>query len=565
MAMMTGGFAAVETLRSEGVRHVFGLIGSSTMEMYDALYDCSEVEYIGARHETCAAIMADAYARVSGGPGVCLAGQNGPGATNLITGIAQAFLSYSPVLAIVGAASTSHMGKESFQEVDQQSLFAPVTKKSLMVYQPERIPEFLREGLKTCMAGRRGPVAVNIPRDFMGKEIEVEFVPSRQKSYSGLTEWQADPQLLDEAVQILAAAARPVIVGGGGIKWSRATEFTVLLAEQLQCPVVASAGHGDIVPSDFELFGGQVGPRGNWAATETMKNADVILALGTRLGFSSTFYSHEFVPRNAQIIQVEIEPAAIGRYFPVHLGIVGDVNRVARGLLERIKTIPQLNHTTWLEEFQKNKKLLAEQRQRAAEESSPLIKPARLFAELRKSVPRESIFTLDGGTLCLQAADALQYFQPPALLTQLDFGLVGFSLPAGLGAKLAAPERPVISLMGDGGLSMTLGEIGTAVAHQVALVAIVMNNNSWGAEKAYQKDFFGKRYLGVDLKNPRFDIVAQSFGARGAYVEDPSQIGSLVEEAISSKTFTVIEVPVDPEALYTFRRDAFAHRATKTS
>ena len=175
----------------------------------------------------------------------------------------------------------------------------------------------------------------------------------------------APPKLLDEAVQILASAARPVIVGGGGIKWSQATEFTAQLAEQLQCPVVASAGHGDVVPSDFELFGGQVGPRGNWVATETMKNADVILALGTRLGFSSTFYSSEFVPRDAQIIQVEIEPTAIGRYFPVRLGIVGDVNRVARGLLERIKNMPQPNRTVWLEAFQKNKKLLAEQRRRA--------------------------------------------------------------------------------------------------------------------------------------------------------------------------------------------------------
>ena len=558
MNKILGGEAVVEVLIDEGVENVFGLIGSSTLEIYDKLFDTKEINYIGNRHEACSGLMADAYGRVSGRPGVCLAGQNGPGATNLVTGLSMANFAYSPVVALVGAADTRHMGRDSFQELDQQTLLTPVTKKTLSVMQAEQIPELVREAFHIATSGRPGPVAVNIPRNMLAKEIEPVIKTGGQ-------EWRkvrspAEPALVESAVRMLTEASRPVILAGAGVKWARASRSLMKLAERLSCPVVASAGHGDVVPSDFDLYGGQVGPRGNWVATKAIKDADVVLALGTRLGFSTTFYSHDSVPKTVRIIQVDIDPIAVGRYFPVEVGIVGDAECIAQALLAAIPERTSNNTKAWVGEFQENKKELRQQRQEAAEDAAVPMKPGRVFAELNRVLPRSSIVTLDGGTLCLQAADQLSYHETPALLTQLDFGLVGFSFAAGLGAKIAAPDRPVVSLMGDGGLSMVLGEIGTAVAHDIATVAIVLNNSCWGAEKAYQRDFYGERYIGADIINPRFDLVAQSFGARGAYVERPEQIGPVVEEALQSGTCTVIEIPMDPDAMISFRRDAFVHK-----
>lgn len=557
MAGMTGGKALVEALKREKTTHLFGLIGSSTMEIYDALYDTPEIKYVSVRHEANAVHMADAYGRVSGNPGVVLAGQNGPGATNLVTGFAQALLAYSPVVAIAGLPATGHIDKGGFQEVDQQALFTAVTKKNLTVRQPGRIPEYIRDAFHTASSGRRGPVMLNIPRDMFAAEVNPAFPEPEQHR---VVPAAADPAAIEGAAAMLRAARRPLIYAGAGVKWARASQVLMQLAERLQIPVVASAGHGDVLPWDFELYAGQAGPRGNWVATQLAREADVILALGTRLGFNSTMFGYDYLSKDAQIIQVDIEPTAVGRYFPVAMGVVADAGQAARGLLAASGD-PSASRTEWIRTFMGNKELLQEQREAAAADAATPLKPAPLFAALNKVLPDNAIVTLDAGTMCLQATDLLRFRQSPSLLTPLDFGLVGFSYAAGIGAKAAAPDRPVISLMGDGGFGMSLGEIGTTMQNGLHTICIVMNNGCWGAEKAYQRDFYNQRYLGADTYNPRFDLVAQAFGSRGVYVETVDQIGPAVEDALNALTSTIIEVPVDPDAIISFRRDSFKHRA----
>ena len=566
MAKVSGGKAVVTALEAEETRHVFGLIGSAGMEIFDALYDSKArgdskaIRFIGVRDERTGVHMADGYARASGGAGVFLAGQNGPGATNLVTGLAQANAAYSPVVALAGSLSSAHVHRDAFQEVDQQALFKPVTKKTWTLTQAKRIPEMVREAFTTALAPRRGPVCLNMPRDLLAEVFDIEHAPP-PATFRANGAAACDPELIGQAAKLLAGAKRPLIIAGGGIKNARAHAQALSLAERLGIPMAMSPGHGDAIPCDHPLYAGQVGPRGNAVASRLAKEADVILALGTRLGFNTTFYSYDNLNRDAKIVQVDQDATAVGRFFPIALGLVGDAGRCAEQLLEAVGAHePSADTAAWTRQFRDDRAKLLAEREAAARSQGDPIQPATLYAALRRACPDDAMYTMDAGTLCLQATDQMRYAQPPALFTPLDFGLVGFSYAAGLGIKLARPERTVVSLMGDGGFGMTVSEIGTAVENGINTVCIVMNNGCWGAEKAYQRDFFGERYIGADVPNPPYDKLAELYGAKGFRVERAAQIEDAVKAAIACGKPAIVDVMVDPKALYSFRRDSFKHR-----
>jgi len=561
MSTLSGGQAVVQALRAEGVRHVFGLIGSAGMEMFDALYDAHDIRFVGVRDERTGTHMADGYARASGDAGVMIAGQNGPGATNLVTGLAQAYAAFSPVIALAGSLSSAHIYRDAFQEVDQQSLFRPITKRTWTVTQAARLPEMVREAFRTALTPRRGPVALNLPRDLLAETAEFAEI-LRPLGRQAMERPAGDGDLVERAAQLLARAAKPLIIAGGGIKNERSHEKLLPLAELLRAPVALSPGHGDALPCAHPLYAGQVGPRGNPVASALAREADVILALGTRLGFNTTFYTWDNLNRSAKIIQVDIEPLALGRHFPVELAIAGDAARIAVALTRALEGHRADAAIGWEQDFAAKRAAMLAERDRDAAKALAVhpIQPAAVFASLREALPPDVMFTIDAGTLCLQATDQMLYRRPPALFSPLDFGLVGFSYAAGLGVKLACPDRPVVSLMGDGGFGMTLGEIGTAVANGVNTVCIVMNNGCWGAEKAYQRDFFGGRYIGADVPNPPYDKVAELYGAKGYRVERAEAIGPAVRAALECGKPAVVDIQVDPGALYSFRRDSFKHR-----
>ena len=557
---LSGGQAAVESLKAERVEHVFGLIGSAAMEMFDALYDSPGIHFVGVHDERTGTHMADGYARASGRAGVILAGQNGPGATNLLTGLAQAAAAFSPVVSVAGALSSAHVHRDAFQEVDQQAVFTPVTKKTLSAPSAGRIPELFREAFRISLTPRRGPVLLNLPRDVLS--ARAQYPPFQDpKHYRAQALPAAAPEAVRQAAALLARAVRPVIVAGGGIKNTGGQAAALALAEALNAPIATSPGHGDAIPFGHPLNAGQMGPRGNPVASRLVREADVVVALGTRLGFNSTFYSYDHLNPDAAIVQIEIEATAIGRFFPVAVGLWADAPAAARQLVDALAAQKTLGDVSaWTRAFQCERRAWLAQRDAGGAGDAHPIRPPGLFRTLRRVLPKEAMITLDAGTLCLQATDALDYWQPPCLFTPLDFGLVGFSFACGLGVRAAQPERPVVSLMGDGGFGMTLSELGTAVEHGLHTVTVVMNNGCWGAEKAYQRDFFGGRYIGAEVPSPAFDEVARLYGAAGYRVERLPELGEAVAAALGCGKPAVVDVMVDPEALYSFRRDSFRHR-----
>ena len=559
---LTGGEAAVKSLKKEKVKHVFGLIGSATMEMFDALYHEKKIKFIGVRDERTGTHMADGYARVSNQPGIILAGQNGPGATNLVTGLAQAKAAFSPVISIAGSYSTKDKIEDAFQGLDQQSLFKPVTKKTWTVKNAKKIPKTFSDAFKLAMSPRRGPVCINLPRNILANKANFK-INEKKQSFENQNFTKGKSSYIKKAVKIISSSSKIVVIAGGGIKYTSKYKNVIKLAELLNAPMVTAAGHGDAIPFNHKLNAGQMGPRGNPVASKLVKEASVIIALGTRLGFNSTFYSYENINKKAKIIQVELEKRMIGKYFPVTVGIYGDAATIADQLYKELKKQNiTLDIKKWTNNYLNERKKFLINRDKIKQKNFP-IQPNSLFKQLRQVLPKNSAITLDAGTLCLQATDALEYYDPPSLFTPLDFGLVGFSFACGLGVKVAKPNKKVISLMGDGGFGMTISELSTAVEYGINTITIVMNNKSWGAEKAYQKDFYGKRYLGADISSPPFDKVAELYGAKGFKVKKVSEINQAVREALKINKPVVIDVDVDPKALYSFRRDSFNHRSKK--
>ena len=370
---MTGGQAVVESLKVNEVDTVVGLIGSSTLEILDALYDSKNIRYIGCHDERSGIIMSDAYARMKNKHGVFLAGQAGPGATNTVTGLAQAKAAFSPVVSLAGAISSEQEGKDAFQEVDQQSLFTPVTKKSFKISDTKDIHSVMQEAFKVAITPRMGPVNINLPRDVMGKTSD--FQDPMKYQIDKLPE--AKVSSLMKAVELLTKAKNPVIIVGAGIKNNSSHETVLALAELIKAPCCTSPGHGDALPFEHPLNAGQMGPRGNVVASRLVKEADVILVLGSRLGFNSTFYSYDNINKDASIIHCEIDENSIGRYFPVEIGIFADAKTVAEQLLTMLKSHQAKNEAQqWVDDFQAERKAYLENRDQDADVTSTPIQPS---------------------------------------------------------------------------------------------------------------------------------------------------------------------------------------------
>ena len=542
------GEAVIEMLRQEGVSHIFGIVGSSFLDILDPLYDDDSMQFVGVRHEQGAALMADGFSRISGAPSVCLA-TNGPGVLNLTYGIGSAYVAHSPVVVLAPSASRDHQYRDSTQEFDQVALFKPITKASFPINKIERLPDALRQAFRVATSGKMGPVLVDIPRDLLpGAEIDLDLMPP-QNYRSGQTRSRGDRNLIDRAARALLSAERPVIVAGGGIQWSNAGEEVARLADLVGAAVVTSYGRADAIPSDHPLFLGHLGRLGAEEGIEAIRQADVILAAGTRLGQSSTFYDNRFIPGDARIVQIEIDPQELGRNYPVEVGIEGDARAVLEEILEQVREREPRPNPRWVSDIhdwaaRRQNRLEAE-----ARDSSAPIKPQRVYGELRKVMPRDAIIALDAGLAPNFGQDRLNFYEPRSLITSLDLGGLGFSFPASLGAKFAAPDRPVVNFNGDGGFLFNAQEFATAVRYNLRVVTIVMNNSCWGSEKAYQRYAFDERYVGADTNNPRYDQYAELFGGHGFYVDRPEDIGEALLAALDADGPSIIEIPTDPDEM----------------
>jgi acetolactate synthase I/II/III large subunit len=542
----TGGRAVVELLKAEGVRHIFGIVGSTFLDVLDRLYDDTSVEYINVRHEQAAAFMADGLARVTDLPGVCLV-TSGPGATNLLTGVAAAYVAHSPVVVIVGGIALDHYQKDAFQEYDLVGMFRPVTKQAIQINKSARIPELLRGAFRAAMSGRPGPVFVEIPRDVLSGKLPAAAALS-PGSYRVTHAQPPHPDAVREAARRLRQAERPLLLVGGGANRAGANELVVELSERYGIPMITAYGRNDAVPNTHPWYLGPLGRAGAPEAAAACRRADVIVAIGSRLAQFTTQFDDRYIRAGTALIQVDIEARDIGRYYPVAVGIHADARETCQALLGALaREGGPARHESWIQEAET---LRAQRQARLASEealSGTPMKPQRVYAELRRALPPETIVALDAGAAPAYGYDRLSFARPRTFLTPLDLGGLGFAFPVALGAKLGRPDAPVVAIHGDGGYLMNSQEIETAVRHRIGVVTIVMNNNCWGSEKAYQKHFYAGRYIGCDIGNPRYDQFARLFGAAGYYVEHPDQVGDTVKKALSENSPAIIEIPIDPD------------------
>lgn len=554
--IMTGSEAFTEALRLEGVEVMYGIVGSAFMDPLD-IFNRAGIRFVQVRHEQSAALMAEGYARAKGVPGVCI-GQNGPGVTNLVTGIASAKLNHTPVVVITPAVPSTLMGTGAFQEIDQMQLLRSVTVHQIKVERADRIGECLRTAFRAAWA-LGGPVQINIPRDFFYGEWEETQIPPSHYRTDG-RRGGAPAAAITEAVDLLSCAQSPVILAGLGVVRSGATEKLKQLAEMLGAPVANIFLHNDAFPMSHPLGLGPIGYQGSKAAMKVVADADVILALGTRLNnFGLNLqYDIDFFPADARLIQNSHDPMELGAQRPISVGLCGDCAEVTDQLISAlegwdrtvdiaaVKTRVAAEKAAWIEELHDLSNVGGE-----------VMHPRRALLELSRAMPENATVVTDIGNI---SGTASAYFNPDCpgqFLGAGSLGGIGVSYPTAIGAKMARPDDPTCAILGDGSWSMTLQEVMTAVTEKVNIVAILMNNGVYGAERRNQYDFFNQRYFWTELENPDFSRIAGEMGAVAMRVEHPEEIAPALEKAFAAEAPVVLEVMVDGKILSEpYRRDA---------
>ena len=558
MTRMTPSEAFVEQLAAEGVTDIFGIVGSAYMDALD-LFPPAGIRFISVAHEQNAAHMADGYARATNRHGVCV-GQNGPGITNFVTAVAAAFWAHSPVVAITPEAGSATAGLGGFQETNQLPIFSEITRYQAHVSRPDRIAELTHRAFTIAMA-ERGPVQINIPRDHFYGELDARIDPAQR-----IERGAGGQESLDEAARLLAEARFPVLLIGGGVVMSDGGEPARALAEFLQAPVVTSYLHNDAFPSSHPLLCGPLGYQGSKAAMRIIAQADVVLALGSRLGPFGTLpqYGIEYWPTDASVVQVDSDHRMLGLVKEIAVGVHGDARAAAAALLERLRARGEGQVRCLSDRDQRLAELEAQRKdweseldQLSAGDGSP-IPPRRALRELERAMPDTAMVATDIGNVCSVSNSYLRFERAKSFFAAMAFGNCGYAFPTAMGAKVACPERPSIAYVGDGAWGMSLAEVLTCVRENIPAVAVVFNNGQWGAEKKNQIDYYADRFVGTNLENPSFAGVARAMGAEGITVDHPDQVGDALRQAVASERCTVLELMLTQDLAEPFRRDALA-------
>lgn len=571
---MTPSEAFVETLVANGVTDMFGIMGSAFMDAMD-IFAPAGIRLVPVVHEQGAAHMADGYARVSDRHGVVI-GQNGPGISNCVTAIAAAFWAHSPVVIVTPEAGTMGTGLGGFQEANQLPMFQEFTKYQGHVNNPRRMAEYTGRCFDRAMS-EMGPTQLNIPRDHFYGEIETEIPqPTR------LDRGPGGNSSLDAAAELIAAAEFPVIVSGGGVVMADGVDECKALAERLGAPVVNSYLHNDSFPASHPLWTGPLGYQGSKAAMKLISRADVVIALGTRLGPFGTLPQHgmDYWPKNAKIIQIDADHKMLGLVKKINVGICGDAKAAAVALVERLADRELVSDSTTAERaatIQSEKDAWETELDEWTHERDPFsldmiaeadgeegnwLHPRQVLRELEKAMPADVMVSTDIGNINSVANSYLRFERPRSFLAPMSFGNCGYALPTIIGAKAAAPERPAVSYAGDGAWGMSMSEIMTAVRHDIPVTSIVFHNRQWGAEKKNQVDFYDRRFVAGELESESFAGIATAMGAEGVVVDKLDEVGPALTRAIDAQMnegkTTVIEIMCTRELGDPFRRDALS-------
>lgn len=575
MTRMTPSEAFVETLVANGVDTIFGIMGSAFMDAMD-IFEPAGIELVPVVHEQGAAHMADGYARVSGRHGVVI-GQNGPGISNCVTAVAAAFWAHSPVVVITPEAGTMGMGLGGFQEANQLPMFQEFTKYQGHVANEKRIAEITARCFDRAMS-EIGPTQLNIPRDRFYGDIDVE-IPTPMRLDRG----PGGETSLDQAADLLSSAEFPVMVAGGGVVMGDGMAEAIALAERLGCPVVNSYLHNDSFPASHPQWCGPLGYQGSKAAMKLIADADVVLALGTRLGPFGTLPQHDldYWPESAKIIQVDADSKMLGLVKKIDVGICGDAGAAAAALTDRLSGRTLASDVTrdararrtaaekadweaelddWIEEMDD---FSIDMIKEAAAEADSWMHPRQVLRELEKAMPPRVMVSTDIGNINSVSNSYLRFEEPRSFFAAMSWGNCGYALPTIIGAKKAAPERPAVAYAGDGAWAMSMSEIMTSVRHEIPVTAVVFHNRQWGAEKKNQVDFYGRRFVAGELEGgENWSEVARAMGAEGIRVDQLEDVGTALDAAVDAQMngakTTVIEVMTTKELGDPFRKDALS-------
>ncbi len=573
MTKMTPSEAFVETLVANDVTTIFGIMGSAFMDAMD-IFAPAGIRLVPVVHEQGAAHMADGYARVSGRHGVVI-GQNGPGISNCVTAVAAAFWAHSPVVVVTPETGTMGIGLGGFQEANQLPMFQEFVKYQGHINNEHRMAEITQRCFDRALS-EIGPTQLNIPRDRFYGEIDVEIAEPMR-----LDRGPGGDRSLNKAAELLARARFPVMISGGGVVMGDAVADAVALAERLGCPVVNSYLHNDSFPASHPQWCGPLGYQGSKAAMRLISRADVVLALGTRLGPFGTLPQHgmDYWPANAEIIQVDADHKMLGLVKKISVGICGDAGAAASALLNRLRgrtlvcdadrvgreALTAEAKSSWEDELDRwtheTDDFSLEMISEADAEHSNWLHPRQVLRELENAMPERAMVSTDIGNINSVANSYLRFGEPRSFFAPMSWGNCGYALPTIIGAKAAAPDRPAISYAGDGAWAMSMVELMTSVRHSIPVTAVVFHNRQWGAEKKNQVDFYGRRFVAGELEGgENYAEIARTMGAAGVRVDRLDNVAGALAEAVDAQMndgiTTVVEIMCTKELGDPFRKDA---------
>ena len=532
----TGAQILCESLISEGVDVIFGILGGAVLPIYDTFPQYPQLRHILVRHEQGAAHAADGYARATHRAGVCIA-TSGPGATNLVTGIANAYMDSSPVVAITGQVARPFIGKDGFQEADITGITLPITKHNYLISDVAELGNTIKEAFHIAQTGRPGPVLIDIPRDV--QQEETEYIYPEKVSLIGYRFVSRGHSIqVKRAIKLINAAELPLIIAGRGIIISQAYDELKELAEKAQIPVVSTLLGIGSLPENHILNFGMLGMHGMAYANMAVQNADLIIAIGMRFDDRATADTRNFAP-NARIIHIDIDPAEIGKNVPIDIPIVGDVKNVLRAMNKEIK---RRDHLDWLSQLDHWK---YEHPMEIAQ--SAVLLPQYVVQQIYEATQGDAMVVTGVGQNQMWAAQHFVYTKPNSLISSGGLGTMGFELPAAIGAKVGCPEDVVWCIAGDGGFQMTIQELATVAQENIAIKMAIMNNGYLGMVRQWQQMFYSHRYVDTKLWNPDFVKIAEAYDIPGVRVQHREEVASAIQKAMDYPGAFLIDFVVEPE------------------
>lgn len=534
---LNGAQIVCESLIREGVDVIFGFPGGVLLPFYDTLATYSQIRHILVRHEQGAAHAADGYARASGKVGVCLA-TSGPGATNLVTGIACAYLDSSPLIAITGQVARPFIGKDAFQEIDITGITLPITKHNYLVMSAAEVARTIKEAFYISCTGRPGPVLLDIPRDVFTEEANFSY-PDKVDLAGYKPVLRGHPAQIKKAAKLINDAFRPLIIAGRGVIISQGCEELKELAEKTQIPVITTLLGIGSFPEAHVLSFGMLGMHGTAYANMAVEAADLIIAIGMRFDDRATSKVSGFAP-GAKVVHIDIDPAEIGKNVKVDVPIVGDAKHILQALNKLLTTQNRISWVRQIEEWR-------EQHPCTTIRDCPELLPQYVVRKIYEVTEGKSIVVTGVGQNQMWSAQHFWYNRPNQFISSGGLGAMGFELPAAMGAKVACPQEPVWCVAGDGGIQMTIQELATIVQEKLAVKIAIINNGYLGMVRQWQELFYGRRYVATPLRNPDFVKIAEAYGMPGLRVSDKRQVVSAIERAMAHEGPFLIDFVVEPE------------------